>query len=399
MYPFFEHTPLTTVRKGNILFFSMCDASMNRERHHIPARFAKGNLVEQTEIVYKKLGMALEANGASFKDLVRTHQFIMVEAAADLDAAMEVRKRFLGGSQVADVSVFVTRNLHKGALIMVDAIATVGGKKETIKISDKWTGPDAIKVGDWVFTAGIGPFDPQTGELIGKDDILAQTKQIFANLEATINKAGGTYADAIRTVDWIDKRGLGRQYAQTGPVRKAFHRDAPTCSTGIIINRHANTDVLMLVDITCVITGERKSLTFKHPRYDNLIYREGLQKGNVITLSGNCSIDYTSRDILYVGDLQMQTRQTLYSQQAGLRVAGSDYNDVVKMCEYITPEVWDQHDKSSVEFQNYCQGSPVAWTTVCCDQLLMGGLLTEIDVFAIQGPKKEIVVVNSDMIE
>lgn len=398
MHPFYIHTPVVSVKKDDILFFSGIDASMNRDRHHIPARSANGNLAEQTEIVYKKLQMALEAAGASFDNLCRIHTFIAASAVDQLAAYKEVKESFIGKGKVAEIEVIMTRNLNENALIMIDPIATLG-PKEVIKISDAWPEADAVKSGDWVFTAGIGPYDPKTGQLVGPGDVIAQTKQVFENQEAVMIKAGTSYRDVVRTVDWIDKRGLGRQYAQTGPVRKAFHRDAHVCSTGMIINRHLNTDLLITVDITCYLAGERQSLSFNHPRYNNLIYREGLKHGPVITLSGNCAIDYTSRDILYTGDLGMQTRHTLYNQQAGLRLGGADYNDVVKMVEYITPDAWDQAEAARKEFQEFTRQVPFAWTRVCCEQLLMAGEHTEIDVIAIQGPVKQVWAVNTESVE
>jgi 2-iminobutanoate/2-iminopropanoate deaminase len=54
----------------------------------------------------------------------------------------------------------------------------------------------AIRVGDLLFLAGQGPFDPD-GQLVG-GSIENQTRQALANLHAVARAAGGSLADAVR---------------------------------------------------------------------------------------------------------------------------------------------------------------------------------------------------------
>src|ERR1700733_8552130 len=46
-----------------------------------------------------------------------------------------------------------------------------------------------IAVGPWVFTAGVGPNDPVSGEVVGST-IEAQTQQVLSNLEAIVAARG-----------------------------------------------------------------------------------------------------------------------------------------------------------------------------------------------------------------
>ena len=55
----------------------------------------------------------------------------------------------------------------------------------------------AMRAGDTVYMSGQIPLDPQTMELVG-DDPAAQIHQVFRNLSAVAEAAGGTLADVVR---------------------------------------------------------------------------------------------------------------------------------------------------------------------------------------------------------
>ncbi|HET6629602.1 MAG TPA: RidA family protein [Woeseiaceae bacterium] len=55
----------------------------------------------------------------------------------------------------------------------------------------------AVRAGDLVFLSGQIPLDPATGELVG-GDFEARARQVFANLKAVAEAAGGTLDDAVK---------------------------------------------------------------------------------------------------------------------------------------------------------------------------------------------------------
>ena len=62
------------VRKGNMLFISGQDGS---QLDPVTGKLTiKGDIVEQTKVIYEKLKTILEAAGASFDDLVCTTDYI-----------------------------------------------------------------------------------------------------------------------------------------------------------------------------------------------------------------------------------------------------------------------------------------------------------------------------------
>ncbi|MFT7722869.1 MAG: RidA family protein [Roseateles sp.] len=66
----------------------------------------------------------------------------------------------------------------------------------------------AVRAGDFVYVSGQVPVDAQ-GHIVG-GGIEAQTRQVFANLEAALALAGATLADVCKVGVWLeDARDFG----------------------------------------------------------------------------------------------------------------------------------------------------------------------------------------------
>jgi len=55
-----------------------------------------------------------------------------------------------------------------------------------------------VKVGPFIYVAGTTATNDE-GKIVGVDDAYEQTKQIFRNIEAALNRAGGSFKDVVRT--------------------------------------------------------------------------------------------------------------------------------------------------------------------------------------------------------
>jgi enamine deaminase RidA (YjgF/YER057c/UK114 family) len=77
-----------------------------------------------------------------------------------------------------------------------------------IKVAGLFPPPDyahaaIVEVGDrLVFTAGAVPLDA-AGELVGPNDVIAQTKQVLANLDAALRAAGSDLENAVNTTVYV----------------------------------------------------------------------------------------------------------------------------------------------------------------------------------------------------
>lgn len=60
----------------------------------------------------------------------------------------------------------------------------------------------AVRVGDVVYLSGQIPLDPASMELVG-DDVESQIRQVFDNLAAVAEAAGGALADAVRLTVYL----------------------------------------------------------------------------------------------------------------------------------------------------------------------------------------------------
>ena len=86
---------------------------------------------------------------------------------------------------------------------------------------------DAVRVGDLLFVSGVVPVDG-AGALVGGDDVVAQTRQVFANLGAVLAAAGAGFADVAKVTVFLTDIA---DRARINPVRQEIFGDARPAST------------------------------------------------------------------------------------------------------------------------------------------------------------------------
>jgi 2-iminobutanoate/2-iminopropanoate deaminase len=85
----------------------------------------------------------------------------------------------------------------------------------------------AIRLGDMVFTAGQIPLDPGSMEVVGGEDVAAQTEQVMRNLRAILEAAGGGLDTVVKTTVYLRDMGdfaamnevYGRHFGDHRPAR------------------------------------------------------------------------------------------------------------------------------------------------------------------------------------
>ena len=53
--------------------------------------------------------------------------------------------------------------------------------------------------GQMIFVAGQIALNPQTGEIVGGDDVAKQTERVMSNIEAILKEAGAGWKDVVKT--------------------------------------------------------------------------------------------------------------------------------------------------------------------------------------------------------
>jgi 2-iminobutanoate/2-iminopropanoate deaminase len=86
---------------------------------------------------------------------------------------------------------------------------------------------DAVRAGQLLFVSGFVPVDGE-GRLIGGDDVVAQTRQVFANLGAVLAASGATFADVVKVTVYLTDIA---DRTRINPVRQEFFGDVRPAST------------------------------------------------------------------------------------------------------------------------------------------------------------------------
>lgn len=98
--------------------------------------------------------------------------------------------------------------------------------------------------GRTLYVAGQVALD-ENGQLVGKGDIEAQTRQVLTNLERVVTSAGGSMADVVKASVYL----TSLEYrAPVGAIRKEFFPDPPPANTLLVVSSLADPDFLVEID-------------------------------------------------------------------------------------------------------------------------------------------------------
>ena len=95
--------------------------------------------------------------------------------------------------------------------------------------------------GKLLFIAGQTASD-KDGNVVGKGDIEAQSRQVFTNLSAVLKEAGGSLDNLVMTTTYITDRKYREGYNR---VRSQCYKKNPPTSTLVIVKGLANKDYLI----------------------------------------------------------------------------------------------------------------------------------------------------------
>jgi len=68
-----------------------------------------------------------------------------------------------------------------------------------------------VRVGDFIFVSGQGPFDPATGKIVG-ETIEEQTGQVLENIKAILEAGGATMDDVVKATSYLSDMSFFEPY-------------------------------------------------------------------------------------------------------------------------------------------------------------------------------------------
>jgi 2-iminobutanoate/2-iminopropanoate deaminase len=108
-----------------------------------------------------------------------------------------------------------------------------------------------VKVGNTVYVSGQVGFDKE-GNVVGGDDMKAQSVQTFENIKAVLTEAGATMDDVVKITAYITDMDRYAEYAEARG--EAFPRNLPasaTVATPILVNPNLLVEVEAIAEIGC----------------------------------------------------------------------------------------------------------------------------------------------------
>jgi 2-iminobutanoate/2-iminopropanoate deaminase len=108
---------------------------------------------------------------------------------------------------------------------------------------------DAVRAGDLLFVSGFVPVDGD-GQLVGGDDVVAQARQVFANLAAVLAAAGATFADVVKVTVYLTDI---EDRARINPVRQEVFRDTRPASTLVEVSALATPGARVEIDAVALL--------------------------------------------------------------------------------------------------------------------------------------------------
>lgn len=103
----------------------------------------------------------------------------------------------------------------------------------------------AVAANGFLYTAGMGPVDPTTGQLVG-DDVATQTQQVMRNLQSLLAAEGLGFSDVVKAT--VHLQDVKRDFASFNEAYQTFFTDGLPVRTTV-----GSTLLNILVEIDFVV--------------------------------------------------------------------------------------------------------------------------------------------------
>jgi 2-iminobutanoate/2-iminopropanoate deaminase len=127
--------------------------------------------------------------------------------------------------------------------------------KEVIRTGKNWEGKmsfsQGIKHGSLVFVSGQGALDTD-GNVVGKGDVKAQTRQALNNMAKVLKNAGASLNDVVKVTAFITNRSPGMIQGYDAVFGEFFPTDCPA-STLVEVKSLVLRDMMVEIEAIAVI--------------------------------------------------------------------------------------------------------------------------------------------------
>ncbi len=106
--------------------------------------------------------------------------------------------------------------------------------------------------GEFLLIAGQIPLSPQTGQLVGDNDILQQTQQVMKNIAAILEAAGASWENVVKTTVFLSS--LENFAAMNQIYAQYFHEKTAPARACVEVSRLPK-DVLVEIECIAVIAS------------------------------------------------------------------------------------------------------------------------------------------------
>jgi reactive intermediate/imine deaminase len=117
-------------------------------------------------------------------------------------------------------------------------------------LDERYTFSTAVRRGPFLFISGVIARDPGTGEIEGKGDIVAQTDVIFRKIGAILEAAGGSFADVVKTTDYVTTL---ERYNETAAIRRKYFKNGFPAATGVVVKALVNPEAMIEIDAIAIL--------------------------------------------------------------------------------------------------------------------------------------------------
>ncbi|MFM7437324.1 MAG: RidA family protein [Snowella sp.] len=104
--------------------------------------------------------------------------------------------------------------------------------------------------GTLLFVAGQIPLNPETGEIVGGNDITQQTQQVMANLGAILKEAGTSWENVVKTSVFLSDL---NNFVAMNQVYASYFDEATAPARACVEVARLPKDVLVEIDCIAVL--------------------------------------------------------------------------------------------------------------------------------------------------